>query len=323
MTINISRRQLIGTSSAGIAAAALMGSPAIMAQDDKPTVAVGSKNYTEQLIMGEMVSQLLENGGFPVERQLNLGGTLVAHEALAAGDIHTYVEYTGTGLIAILGLELPERESESEATASATPASGGGMAGKVYDIVAEAYPEELGIEWLEPWGFNNTYALALSRERAEELGVTKVSDLAPIAGDLSIGGDAEVMVREDGVPGLEEAYGFEFDQAVTLDAGLMYSAVDNGDVDVITAFSTDGRIESMDLMLLEDDMEFFPPYFAAPIVRQDMLEQAPEVRDILNALAGTISNEQMTAMNFRADGDGVEHSDIVRDFLIEVGIVEA
>lgn len=327
MTINISRRKLIGSTAAGAAAATLVGSPAVFAQDDKPTVGVGSKNYTEQLIMGELLAQLLENAGYETGRQLNLGGTMVAHEALMNNDIQTYVEFTGTSLIAIMGESVPKREEspESGATSTGTPVAEGsnrGVSDQVYDMVAEYYDQELNIDWLDPFGYNNTYAMAMRREHAEELGVTKVSDLEPLAGDLSVGSDAEGIVREDGVAGLEDAYDFEFGEKVTLDAGLMYSAVAEGDVDVITAFSTDGRIRALDLVLLEDDLEFFPPYFAAPIIRQDLLEEAPEVRDVLNQLAGKIDNDRMTDMNYQADGEGVEHADIVRNLLIEEGIVE-
>lgn len=325
MTFNISRRNLIGSTAAGIAAAGVAGSPAVFAQD-AGTVAVGSKNYTEQLIMGELLAQLLEAAGYEADRQLNLGGTVVAHEALMNNDIQTYVEFTGTSLIAIMGEEVPEGEGEDvEATpegASATPGSNQGVAGQVYDIVAEYYDQELNVEWLDPFGYNNTYALAMTREHAEELGVTKVSDLAEHASSLSIGGDAEAIVRDDAIPGLERTYGFEFDEKVTLDQGLTYSAVAEGEIDVISAFSTDGRIEALDLVLLEDDLEFFPPYYAAPIVRQDLLEELPEVYDVLNQLAGKIDNARMTSMNYQADGEGVEHSEIVRNLLIEEGIVE-
>lgn len=321
MSMNISRRKLIGTTTAGVAAAAVAGSPAVFAQD-KPTVKVGAKDFTEQLIIGEIVAQLLENDGFTVERQFNIG-TLIVHEALVNGDVDTYVEYTGTGLIAILGQDLPPRDEASpEADASATPAAGGGYADKVYDIVAEAYPEEFGVEWLQPWGFNNTYALAMRRDHAEELGVTTISDLIPLAGDLSLGSTAETIAREDGVMGLENTYGLDFSDVVSLDAGLMYTAIDGEEVDVITAFATDGRIESMDLVLLEDDLEFFPPYFAAPVVRQDMLEQAPEIRDVLNVLADQIDDARMTEMNFMADEEGQEPAEIARTFLTEEGFIE-
>lgn len=322
MGLYISRRSLLAKTAAGATIASVAGSPAVFAQDDLPTIGVGSKDFTESILLGEIISQLLEDNGFGVERQLNLGGTLVAHEALVNGDIDTYVEYTGTGLLAILGLELPERDSASpEATASATPASGGGIAQTVYDIVAEKYPEEFGVEWLEPWGFNNTYALAMRSDHAEELGITTISELVEFAPDLTIGAPQETLVREDGIPGLEATYGLEFGDIVGLDPGLMYSAIDNGDVDVITAFATDARIESLNLVLLEDDLQFYPPYYAAPIVRQDTLEEAPQLRDVLNSVAGTLDDARMTELNFFVDEEGQEISDVARTFLEEEGLI--
>lgn len=323
--MRITRRNLVTATAAGTLATSAVGSRGVWAQDGV-TISVGSKNYTEQLINGELLAQMLEAAGYSAERNLNLGGTLVAHEAIVAGDIDTYVEFTGTSLIAILGMEVPEapeEEASPEATASATPAVGGGARAQMtYDIVAEIYPEEFGVEYLDPLGYNNTYAIAMRREHAEELGVTKISDLQQYSGELSIGSDAEGIVREDGVAGLKDAYGIEFSDEVTLDAGLMYSAVAEGEVDTITAFSTDGRIPALDLVLLEDDLEFFPPYYAAPIVRIDALEENEGLRETLNQLAGKISTEKMTEMNYMADGEGMDHAEIVRNFLIEQGIVE-
>lgn len=322
MGLHISRRSLLAKTAAGAVAASVAGRPAVFAQDDLPTIGIGSKDFTESILLGEIVAQLLEGNGFEVERQLNLGGTLVAHEALVNGDIDTYVEYTGTGLLAILGQELPPRdEATPAATASATPAVGGGYAQKVYDIVAEQYPTEYGVEWLEPWGFNNTYALAMRSDHAEELGITTISELVEFAPDLTIGAPQETLVREDGIPGLEATYGLEFGDIVGLDPGLMYSAIDSGEVDVITAFATDGRIESMDLFLLEDDLAFYPPYFAAPIVRQDTLEAAPDLRDILNSVAGKIDDARMTELNYLVDDQGEEIEDVARTFLEDEGLV--
>lgn len=294
-----------------------------MAQDDdKPTVSVGTRPFTEHLLLGELSSQLLENAGYDVDRVFNLGGATLTQEALLNGELDTLVEYTGTALIVMLEKDLPERDATAEASPSATPGAGMSRSDQVYEIVKEAYPDAFGLEMLERWGFNNTYALAMRRDRAEEMGVTKISDLEPHAGDMEIGTEYEASVRDDGVPGLQVAYDFEFGSMTTLDPGLMYTAVEQGDVDVITAYSTDGRIESMDLVLLEDDLEFFPPYDAAPVVRQEILEESPEIRDVLNQLAGKIDDAQMTRMNNLADGEGVEHSEIVRDFLIEQGIIE-
>lgn len=309
MSHSISRRKLVVGSTAGIAASTVLGTPGAFAQDEKPTVRVGSKNFTESILLGEVYSQLLEANGYGVERQLNLGGTIVAHEATVSGDLDTYVEYTGTGLMAILGLELPDVDPSE-------------IPDEVYKIVAEKYPEEFGIEWLDPLGFNNTNAIAMKRSDAEELGVTKISDLESHAGDMVFGSTQEFEVREDGLPGLVDLYGFEFKDSIPLDPGLMYSAVDNDDVDVIVAFSTDGRIESLDLVLLEDDLGFFPPYYAAPVVRQELLDSNPEVRDVLNSLASSLDDARMTELNYQADEEGKEIEDLAREFLIEEGLIE-
>lgn len=322
--MSLSRRKLVISGAAAGAALATTGTAAILAQDDMPAVAVGSKDFTESIILGEMIALLLEDAGYPVERQLNLGGTLVAHESLVSGEIDTYVEYTGTALLAILGRELPEVEATA-ATPSATPAGtpqANALAERVYEIVASEYPEQFGVEWLQPLGFNNTYALAMRREQTEELGIETISDLVEHAGDLTFGAPQETMVREDGLPGLEATYRLEFGDAVGLDPGLMYSAVDNGDVDVITAFATDGRIQSMDLKVLEDDKGFYPPYYAAPVVRQELLDASPEVREVINQLAGRLDDATMTQLNFQADEEGMETSEVARQYLIEEGLIE-
>lgn len=295
---------------------------AVMAQDqaeDKPTITVGSKNYTEQLILGEMISLMLEDAGFDVERQLYLGGTAVVHQGLVSGEIDTYVEYTGTGLIALLGREVPEG-SGSATPVSGTPAPS--VAEQTYDIVAEAYPEEFGAVWLEPIGFNNTFALAVTREVAEEYNLQTISDLKGIASELTLGSDPEFAVRPDGLPGVEAAYGIEFGNVQTLDVGLLYEAVDSGEVDISVVATTDGRIPALDLVVLEDDLGFFPPYYAAPVVNQELIEENPEVADVLNQLAGKIDNETMQAMNYQVDGEGAEPIDVARDFLVEEGIID-
>jgi len=300
----------------GLVLASLAGAAGAAAQDeDKPTVVVGSKDFTEQIIVAEMVALLLEDNGYNVERQLNLGGTAVVHQALVSGEIDIYVEYTGTGLLAILGQELPEVDA-----AGATPAADSGQ-DQVYEIVSSEYEAQFGLEWLEPWGFNNTYALAVTQETAEEYDLRTISDLEAVAGEMTFGATQEFLVREDGLPGLEAAYGFEFGDEQGLDPGLVYSAVAEGQVDVISAFATDGRIEALDLVLLEDDLGFFPPYYAAPVVSQELLEQSPEIRDILNQLAGTIDDSTMAQLNLRVDEGGESEIDVARSYLEEQGLI--
>ena len=311
------RKFIISTAATGAALTTVVPSAAVLAQD-KPTVGVGSKDFTESIILAHICGDLLEDAGYGVDRQINLGGTVVAHEATVNGDIDLYVEYTGTGLLAILGMELPEMDRDAEASAS--PAAGAGK-DPVYDIVAEAYPEQFGLEWLEPWGFNNTYVMAVRRETADELGITTISDLEGHSGDMIVGGTQEFLIRPDGLPGLEELYGLSFGDALGLDPGLVYSALVEGEVDIVSATATDGRIPALDLVALEDDLGFFPPYYAAPVVRQDLLEEAPEVRDILNQLAGQIDDTRMAELNFQVDDGGAEPSDVARQFLIDEGLI--
>lgn len=314
---SITRRNLIFSSAAGAAFAAT-GVHDAFAQGDKPTVTVGSKDFTESLILGQLCAHLLEDAGYEVDRQLNLGGTVVVHEATVNGDVDLYVEYTGTGLIAILGRELPETE---EAEAAASPEATVGQ-DPVYDIVSEAYPEEFGIEWLKPWGFNNTYVIAVRPETAEEYGLEKVSDLQGVAGDLIFGCSQEFLVRPDGLDSLQETYDIEFANAVGLDPSLVYVAMDEGQVDAIAGAATEGHIERLGFVKLEDDRGFFPPYYAAPVVREALLEESPEVRDILNKLAGHIDDDTMGSLNLEVDQDNRNHSDVARDYLVREGLIE-
>jgi glycine betaine/choline ABC-type transport system substrate-binding protein len=289
----------------------------IAAQDNKPTVTVGSKQFTEQLILGELLAQLLEDAGYPVERQIGLAGTDIVHQALVNDEVDTYVEYTGTGLLAILNMSLPA--GTPTAGAAATPVAG---ADAVYDIVKDEYAKQFNVAWLDPLGFNNTYTLALTQERAAELGVETISDLIAVSGDLTFGATQEFLTRPDGLPGLMETYqGLQFADAQGFDPGLVYQAVDSGDVDVISAFATDGRIPALGLVTLEDDLGFFPPYYAAPLVRQELLDEDPAVADVLNSLAGSLDDQTMADLNAQVDVEGEEPEDVARAFLEEQGLI--
>ena len=294
-----------------------------VAQDDKPSVTVGSKDFTEQVIINEMLAQLLENADYEVERQLNLGGTAVVHQALVSGEIDTYIEYTGTALLVILEQEVPDVAASPEAspTAAGTPEAGGAVADAVYQAVQTSYQEEFDLAVLDPLGFNNTYTLALTRERATELGVETISDLLEHDDELVFGATQEFLTRPDGLPGLEELYGLDFSSDTGMDPGLVYQAVESGDVDVISAFATDGRIPAFDLVTLVDDMSYFPPYFASPVVRQELLDEDPAVEEILNSLSGLIDDETMAALNLRVDEGGEEAADVAQSFLEEQGLL--
>lgn len=265
------------------------------------SIRVGSKNFTEQLILAEMMSRIIEvKTGYHVERKFNLGGTMICHEALLNGEIDIYPEYTGTGLLAVL-------KSKKRFT----------MGGGVFDYVSREYSKRFNLKWLSPFGFNNTYAFAVRHEDAVKNGWENISDLASSAGSLRAGVTAEFSERPDGYPGFQKAYNISFGNVINIDPALMYDAVGKGQVDIITAFSTDSRIPGYNLFVLADDKSFFPPYHAAPVVRQEIIEKYPEVQNTLSLLAGLFDEKTMQRLNFEVDQNKRNVKEVVREFLNE------
>ena len=261
-------------------------------------IRVGSKNFTEQIILGELFAQSIEaHTGLEVIRRFNLGGTILCHRALVNGEIDLYPEYTGTAQTAILKLErLPSK-------------------GDAFEIVSSAYRHRFACEWLLPLGFNSTYAITVRKSDAEAEGWKTISDLSAEASRLRAGLTAEFSERPDGYPGLQDAYGFRFGKAFDLDPGLMYKAVAQGEVDVICAFATDGRIDAYDLFVLKDDRGFFPRYLPCPVVRKQALEAHPKLRRALETLAGTLPDRAIQRLNFEVDEKGRRAADVAREFL--------
>ena len=263
-------------------------------------IRVGSKNFTEQLILGELMAQLIEGTTtLQVERRFDLGGTMICHGALVAGGIDLYAEYTGTALTAILG-----RPAATDPEA-------------VFATVSTAYAEKFSAEWLPSFGFNNTYALAVRDADAASQRWQTISDLRPDAGRLRAGWTSEFGERSDGYPGLARHYGLEFGETRDLEVSLMFEAVTRGQVDVISAFATDGRLAAAGLRVLRDDRSYFPPYFAAPVVRRAVLERHPEVAAALLRLTGGIDTEEMQRLNFEVEHNRRRPVDVAREFLIE------
>jgi len=220
MPMTITRRAVLG-------AIALIGSLAaqLPAAEAAGKITVGSKNYTESIVITHMLADLLEAKGYEVDRKIGLGGTSVIHEAIVNGEIDIYPEYTGTALLAILKEPVVNDPD------------------KAYQIVKDAYADKYKLTWLKPLGFNDTYALAMRRADAEKLGVKSLSDLAARAGDLTLGSTQEFLVRADALPGLSKAYSLKFKGTRGMDPGLVYQAISSGNVDVISVFTTDGRIK--------------------------------------------------------------------------------
>jgi osmoprotectant transport system substrate-binding protein len=275
--------------------------------DSAGTVAVGSKDFTEQFIVAEMYAQLLEKEGFTVERKLNLGGTPIAHEAMMNGDIDLYPEYTSTGLLTMLKLD-PIQDAQ-----------------EIYTTVKSGYEQQYNLTWLTPSPFNDTQALAMTKEVAAQYGIQTYSDLSQKAPELVLGGPAEFLEREDGLKGLQQAYGgFEFKEVKQLGTGsLRYQALLEGQVDVVVAFGTDGAIKGNDLLLLVDDLVFYPIYNVVPVIRQDTLEKYPQIEKILNDFAPLLTDDIMSGLNWQVDGpEGKEPADVARAFLLEKGLVK-
>ncbi|MBA2521458.1 MAG: quaternary ammonium transporter [Chloroflexia bacterium] len=310
----VTRRTVVkGLAVTPVAGAALFAVPVhVLGQD---TVAIGSKNFTEQLILGEMYAQRLEALGLPVSTSLNLGGTAVAHEALVAGEISLYPEYTGTALTVILEIPI--------ASVQATPEAGAATIDEqVYQLVADGYLDQFDLVWLDETPFNNTQALAVKRAFAEEQGISTISELAAIAGDLTIVAPSDFVERPDGLLGLQEFYGMEFGEVLSVEPGIRYQALQEDQAEVVLAFGTDGQVAGFDLVLLEDDLSLWPPYHVAPVVRQDVLDAYPELADALNEIAPLLTDEVMAELNWRVDGDaGEEPADVARSFLEENGLL--
>ncbi|MBU8879928.1 glycine/betaine ABC transporter substrate-binding protein [Bacillus sp. FJAT-29790] len=274
-------------------------------ESGKPTIKVGSKNFTEQFILGEIYAQAFEAAGYPVERKLNLGGTLVAYEALKSGDIDLYPEYTGTALMDILKGE-PLGDGDA-----------------VYEEVKAGMKNE-NIEVLNKTGFNNTYVLVATKEVAEKYNLKTLTDLSEKAPELKFALIPEFGERADGLPGLQKTYGgFNFKNAQLFEIGLKYRALTSGEVDVTIGFGTDGQIAGFNLVALEDDKNFWPPYHAAPLVRQSVVEENPEVAEILNKINSLLTDDVMASLNWKADGDDKEEpSAIAKEFLKENGFLK-
>jgi osmoprotectant transport system substrate-binding protein len=268
------------------------------------SLSIGSKNFTEQLVLGELLAQFL--GRFttmPVERRFYLSGTYICHQALLAGRIDMYVEYTGTALVAIL----KEPPSSDHAT--------------VFKTVRDRYAGRFGLEVLPSLGFDNTFAMVMRGADVRRLRLKTLSDVAAVSPQLRLGVGYEFLERADGYKGLVSKYGLKFKEAPrVMDLGLLYRALQNDQIDMAAGSNTDGLIAALDLMVLEDDQHYFPPYDAVPVVRRETLQRHPEVAAALARLSGHISAEEMRRLNYAVDGEKKDAAEVVRDFLARTSL---
>ena len=260
-------------------------------------IRVGSKDFTENEIVGELYALALEDAGYEVERIFDIAGSVI-HTSIVNDEIDLYPEYTGTGLISILQLD-PITDPQ-----------------EVYDTVKEAYEEQFSLTWLDYAQANDGQGLFISKAASDEYGILTISDLQANADKLRFASQGEFDEREDGLPGLEKIYGpFEFKSSKIYDNGLKYSIVENDEADVAPAYTTEGRLAEKDkFVLLEDDKQAWPPYNLAPVVRDDVLEENPDIAEILGKVNAALDTETITALNAQVDVDKEEVEDVAADF---------
>jgi osmoprotectant transport system substrate-binding protein len=268
------------------------------------TINVGTKDFAEEYIVGNMYKLLLEDAGFKVNLKTDLQ-TAAAQAAMVSKDLDLYPEYTGTGLVTVL--KLPA-QSDPAAT---------------YKAVADGYKQQFNFVWLDPAPMNNTNAFAMTQERSAALGIKTLSDMIAKANQIVLIGTAECPEREDCLKGLKKAYGnFTLKEYKAGDPGLRYQAIISGQADVALAFSTDGEIAQYNLVVLKDDKNFFPNYALAPVVRQEVLDKNPKIKDTLNKLAPKLTNEAMQKLNAQVTADKKEPAAVAKQFLQDQGLIK-
>ena len=267
-----------------------------------PRIVVGSKNFTESVLLGEIVAETLEARGFEVIRRFNLGGAWLCHRALLSGDLDVYVEYTGTALMDIF--KHPKETDRSIVLAS-----------------LKSDYEKTGLLALTPLGYENSFAFVIRKEDASRFGLARISDLQKVQAQFRLGMFGEFLERADGFPGLATAYGLKFTKAPTeMDLGLLYQALESDRIDLAVGSTTDGLIAAKGFVVLEDDRRYFPPYDAIPVARAAVLAQHPGLREALDALAGRIDAASIRRLNFEVDGRKRDPREVAKDFIASLGL---
>lgn len=274
-------------------------------QKKSGTIKIATKPMTEQLILGEMLSILIqENTDLNVEITKGVGGgTSNIHPALIKGDFDLYPEYTGTAWNNILKkTEYPDDET-------------------LWNTLTDEYDTQFGLKWVGMYGFNNTYTLALRKEIADKYNIKTFSDLAKYTPEITFGANPDFYEREDGYQALCDAYGFSFKDHMDMDIGLKYNALNSGEVDVINAYTTDGQLSVADAVSLTDDKGFFKNYYCGTVVREDTLENYPELEGVLKKMDGSITNEEMAKMNYDLEVNNRDEHDVAMEFLKSKGLI--
>lgn len=264
--------------------------------NETQTIRVGMKNFTENLIVGELYALALEDAGYKVERVPNISSSVI-HTSIVNDEIDLYGEYTGTGLLSVLQMDLITDPQE------------------VYDTVKTAYEEQFQLIWLEYSQANDGQGIVIRTDIANELGITTISDLQANASQIRFASQGEFDLREDGIPGLEKVYGpFNWKSTKVYDNSLKYEVLKNDEADAAPAYTTEGNLVDEEYTLLIDDKMVWPPYNLAPIVRADVLEEYPDIEEILNKISAALTTENITALNAKVDIDKEEYEDVAKEF---------
>jgi osmoprotectant transport system substrate-binding protein len=271
------------------------------------SITVGSKDFTESIVLGEMIAQYVEaNSAIKVTRKLNLGGSAVSFDGIKKGDLDVYAEYDGTGY----GVHLKHTEPITNRDA-------------VFDQVKKEFEEKFKLTFTKPFGFNNTYALAVPKAVADKYGIKTYSDLAKHSNELVFVTTNEFMGRQaDGFDPLSKAYGYQFKDVKKMQTGLRYKAIEQNEAQVMDAYATDGKLAEFGMVVLQDDKKFFPPYNGAPLVRMDTLEKNPGLKDLLDKLGGQINDTEMQQLNYRVEVKAEAVETVVKEFLKSKGLVK-
>lgn len=267
------------------------------AQQSSTTIRVGSKDFTENLVIAEIYALALEDNGYNVKRVSNISSSLI-HNSIVNDEIDLYPEYTGTGLLSVLGEDM---ETDPE---------------KVYKTVKKEYEKQFNLTWLDYASANDSQGLVIRTETANLLNIKTISDLQAHASELRFASQGEFDEREDGLPGLEKTYGtFNWKSSKVYDNSLKYSVLENDEADVTPAYTTEGQLVNTDeFTLLEDDKQFWPPYNLAPVVRDNILDDNPDIKTILNNISAKLDTETVTELNAKVDVDGQEYTDVAKEY---------
>ncbi len=269
----------------------------------KPDLIIGSKNFTEQNILAEIIAQQIEKKtNLKVERLFNLGATAILHQAMVKGEIDLYPEYSGSAYVTILKKTVSENQPDLE----------------ILETLKSSYKKDFNFLWLDPFGFTNSQSLAVKRDFARLHHLLTMSDLAKVSPQLNLAVPPDYLMRPDGLPGLQDKYHLKFKKIMQVEPSLMYAAIDNNQVEVIAAFTTDGKLLKHDLVVLKDDKKLYPPYFASLVIRMPVVERHPEIITALTPLIGSLTNDKMMKLNAQVEVEGKTPAEVARQFLNEI-----